>query len=91
MARPPEPVRRRSSPALTANAFAEDKKRYLEAGMDDYLAKPFDKSGLELRFSTAGSAIMAGIRTRLPRPAPERAQFRTDLLSVITRQPIGCG
>jgi PAS domain S-box-containing protein len=33
--------------ALTASAFAEDKKRYLEAGMDDYLAKPFDKSGLE--------------------------------------------
>jgi len=33
--------------ALTASAFAEDKKRYLEAGMDDYLAKPFDKAGLE--------------------------------------------
>ena len=33
--------------ALTASAFAEDKKRYLEAGMDDYLAKPFDKAGLQ--------------------------------------------
>lgn len=33
--------------ALTANAFAEDRESYLAAGLDDYLAKPFEKRDLE--------------------------------------------
>jgi PAS domain S-box-containing protein len=32
--------------AVTANAFDEDRRRCLEAGMDDYLAKPFDREQL---------------------------------------------
>ncbi len=32
--------------AMTANAFAEDRKRALEAGMDDHVAKPIDMNRL---------------------------------------------
>ena len=47
--------------ALTANAFAEDRNIYLAAGLDDYLAKPFEKADLAALFA----------RWRRPRAEPE--------------------
>jgi len=32
--------------ALTANALKDDEKRYLNAGMDSYISKPFDQQEL---------------------------------------------
>lgn len=34
--------------ALTANAFSEDQEKYLSSGMDDFLAKPFNKDDIYL-------------------------------------------
>ena len=33
--------------ALTASVSPEDRRRCIEAGMDDYLAKPFDRDDLQ--------------------------------------------
>ena len=33
--------------AITANAFEEDRAAYLDAGLDDYMSKPFERSELE--------------------------------------------
>jgi signal transduction histidine kinase/DNA-binding response OmpR family regulator len=37
--------------ALTANAYAEDRAVYLDGGLDDYLAKPFEKADLAALFA----------------------------------------
>ena len=49
--------------ALTANAFEEDRKRCLQAGMDDFIAKPFKAE--ELLATLAASAISTLLAQRV--------------------------
>jgi CheY-like chemotaxis protein len=55
-----DPSRRPRMIAVTANAFKEDQKRCLDAGMDDYLAKPLDVAHLQdalVRSAPARAAV----------------------------------
>jgi CheY-like chemotaxis protein len=61
---PPEELRRVPIIALTANATKEARGQCLEAGMDDYLAKPFDQAQL--------SAVVA---QWMPKTALRRSQI----------------
>ena len=67
--------------ALTANAFAEDRAAYLEAGLDDYLAKPFEKADLAallraLEASGRGqNAIRARRRVKAREKPPQVVRF----------------
>jgi len=49
--------------ALTAGALAEERRRALEAGMDDFLTKPLDPGRLVYTLSRRVSAHAAGLET----------------------------
>ncbi|HMC09538.1 MAG TPA: response regulator [Actinomycetota bacterium] len=52
--------------AMTGNAMRGDRERFIEAGMDDYVSKPFDAS--ELAQALARCAPAGGLRSPVPSP-----------------------
>jgi CheY-like chemotaxis protein/HPt (histidine-containing phosphotransfer) domain-containing protein len=56
--------------AMTANALAGDQEKYLEAGMDDYLAKPFVPGGLIAKVALWASGGPKGAVGQPPAAAP---------------------
>ncbi|MEM9986423.1 MAG: response regulator, partial [Bacteroidota bacterium] len=52
------PARRPVIVAMTANAMSGVREQYLDAGMDDYISKPFQLSDLENTLTKWGNQVM---------------------------------
>ncbi len=66
--------------AVTANAMAGDRERYLAAGMDGYVSKPIDAHTLATALDDApatpdGADVLADLVATLKREAPAREAF----------------
>jgi two-component system sensor histidine kinase/response regulator len=67
--------------ALTAHAMASDRARFLEAGMDDYLAKPIDEEEL-VRVLSRWLPTVAAVPPAAPAPADPLLHELADLRGI---------
>jgi signal transduction histidine kinase/ligand-binding sensor domain-containing protein/CheY-like chemotaxis protein/HPt (histidine-containing phosphotransfer) domain-containing protein len=65
--------------ALTANASAEDRTRYLACGMDAFLTKPIDEDALHQQISRAIERQLGRGIALAPMPPAEPAQMPVDV------------
>jgi signal transduction histidine kinase/CheY-like chemotaxis protein len=66
--------------ALTANAAEEDRRRFLEAGMQDFLTKPIDEADLHRALqSVIDQRVGAGLPISPRGSPPEQAAFLASL------------
>ena len=54
--------------AMTANAMSGVREQYLQAGMDDYISKPFKLEDLESAINRWGTKILAEKTTQVNQP-----------------------
>jgi len=66
--------------AVTADAFAEDRERCLEVGMDDHLSKPFTLEKLQAVLNQEPSGKVEGNRAD---KLPDRPREFTELIKII--------
>jgi CheY-like chemotaxis protein len=68
--------------ALTAHALSGDRERFIQAGMDGYLAKP-----IQLAELGAELARVCGVEPGVPESRPRAPQGRQRLASLLTQIP----